>query len=119
VYSLTLDNLTERSRAEVVHEARTQIETIPRVTDLRKAIGNDFRRTDVRATWSVIEETGHPEDVFMIATISCIASSGTYMRSLAEEIAKRLGTVGLAYSIHRHTIGHYNTVAKAWREKFE
>jgi hypothetical protein len=32
------------------------------------------------------------------------------MRSLAEVIAKKLGTCGLAYSIHRKTIGRYFAV---------
>ena len=119
VYSLTLNNLSELSRTDVVREARLQFESIPPVTDVRKAIGNDFRRTDVRATWNTIEMSGRPTDEFIIATITCIASSGTYMRSLAEEIAKRLGTTGLAYSIHRQTIGHYDNVTSSWREKFE
>jgi len=36
-----------------------------------------------------------------------VVSSGTYIRSLAPEIARRVGTVGLAYSIHRTEIGRY------------
>jgi tRNA pseudouridine55 synthase len=119
VYSLTLDKLSELNRADVVREARLQFESIPPVTDARKAIGNDFRRTDVRDTWNTIEMSGQPTDEFTIATITCVASSGTYMRSLAEEIAKRLGTTGLAFSIHRSIIGQYDTATKSWREKFE
>ncbi len=119
IYSLTLDSVSDHHRTEIVREARTQFESIPPVTDLRKAIGNDFRRDDVRATWSTLAESGQPDDIFTIATFTCRASSGTYMRSLAEEIAKRLGTTGLAYSIHRSIIGRYDTTTKSWREKFE
>lgn len=118
VYSLTLETLSTAPRADVVAEARRSIESIPPVTDLRKAIGNDFRRVDVRAAWDTIAESGTPSDTFYIATISCIASSGTYMRSLAEVIATQLGTTGLAFSIDRTTIGHYDAAGKTWTELF-
>lgn len=118
VHALTLTDLTSRTRTEVVTEARQNIESIPPVTDVRKALGNDFRRSDVRAAWNRIATQGEPGDLFTIATIHCIASSGTYMRSLAEEIAKRCGTHGLAYSIHRETLGHYDQDERTWRKTF-
>lgn len=118
VYTLRLDALHTTSREAVVAEARHNIELIPPVTDLRKAIGNDFRRVDVRAAWDMVAKSGEPSDVFCIATMTAIASSGTYMRSLAEAVAKELGTTGLAFSIHRTTIGRYDGIEQVWKEIF-
>lgn len=107
VHSLTCTLLRSMLRNNVHTYASEKIETIPPVTDERKAIGNDFRRTDIRKDWKQFLEGGSPDDAFYIATFTCVASSGTYMRTLAEVIAKELGTCGLAYSIHRTKIGVY------------
>jgi tRNA U55 pseudouridine synthase TruB len=57
-------------------------------------------------------------DLFSVATFTCTSSSGTYMRSLAEEIARKIGSTGLAFYIHRTEIGHYDGVNKIWNERF-
>lgn len=118
IYSLALENISDISRTELVESALAKIALLPTVTDPRKALGNDFRRPEVIRSWETLRETGLPTDRFSVATITCIASSGTYMRSLAEEIAKRLGSGGLALSIHRETIGHYDKAAKTWRQSY-
>jgi tRNA pseudouridine(55) synthase len=107
VYSLTLVKLETKTRTTIYTEVSAKIETIPKVTEVRKALGNDFRRTDVRADWANFNTAGNPHDEFQIATFVCIASSGTYMRSLAEEIGKLAGTKALAYHINRTHIGTY------------
>lgn len=118
IYELSLTNLEQKTRAEVVMEASNKIESIPPVTDPRKAIGNDFRRPDIRESWQKFSKTGSEDELFSIATFSCTASSGTYMRSLAEEIAKKLGTTGLAFYIHRTEIGKYDSINKIWSHTF-
>lgn len=107
IYQLKLKQLYTKTRAEIADAARAKIDTIPLVTDERKALGNDFRRVDVRADWEEFKVAGNSDDQFCIADLHCIASSGTYMRSLAEEITKHLNTIGLAYAIHRTNIGRY------------
>ena len=107
IYSLNVSKVETKTRAQIYTEVSTKIELITPVTDPSKALGNDFRRVDVRKDWKQFEETGHPSDTFTIATFTCIASSGTYMRTLAEVIAKGNNTTGLAYHIHRTTIGQY------------
>ena len=107
IYSLHCTGARTQTRKEVYTYATKKIETIPPVTELRKAIGNDFRREDVRKDWQQFLEKGGQKDIFSIATFTCIASSGTYMRTLSEVIAKEIGTCGLAYSIHRTKIGTY------------
>lgn len=110
VYSLKLNNLRQYSTAEVYAYATEKIETIVKVTAESKAIGNDFRRADVRLSWKKFLETTTSEQIFFVAKFTCIASSGTYMRTLAEMIAKESGTCGLAYSIHRTKIGMYTKI---------
>ncbi len=119
IYKLTVSNLRTVSKEEIVHKARAKIESIPEVTDPNKALGADFRRADVRKSWDEFAESDGP--TYQILSFTCIASSGTYMRSLAEEIGKKLGTCGLAYSIHRTKIGKYLPVHKnvgIWIKKF-
>ncbi len=118
VYDLQLKKIETLTRDEVYTQASQKIESLPKVTDPRKAIGNDFRRPEVRKTWQTFKESSTPEDTFSIAHFTCTASSGTYMRTLAEEIAKGTGTIGLAFSIHREEIGRYDPQTKTWLKSF-
>lgn len=105
IYKLSFRSLRTVSRTDLLQNIREKIETIPPVTDPRKALGEDFRRDAVRRAWNAIEESRAPE--YQVLSFTCTASSGTYMRSLAERIAQRLGTCGLALSIHRTRVGKY------------
>jgi tRNA pseudouridine(55) synthase len=67
--------------------------------------GNDFRNDAICARWHAVLKEG--QERYVIARYRATVSSGTYIRSLAPLIASRLGTVGLAYSIHRSVIGRY------------
>lgn len=119
IYTLKLSELAVMSKAEIVENALQKIESIPKVTDERKALGADFRRDKVRASWHAFAEDG--EDMYQVASFTCVASSGTYMRSLAEELGKRLGTTGLALSIHRTKMGKYIPITSArgfWLKRF-
>ena len=119
IYKTTYRGLCTLSKQEILKTIRAKIETIPPVTDERKALGADFRRDEVRDAWNKIE--GDDQETYQILSFSCIASSGSYMRSLSEKIAKELGTVGLAYSIHRTHIGRYVPIMKNfgfWLRKF-
>lgn len=109
VYKLKLKSTEAMSGDRLYKTASDKIESIPLVTDPRKALGNDFRRDDVRASWKTFHEARR-QDAFTIAQFTCIASSGTYMRSLSEEIARQLGTTGLALSIHRSKIGRFRSL---------
>lgn len=120
IYNLKLLNLTSLPAATLYEQALAKINSIPPVTESRKALGNDFRRTDIRASWQDWLET-HPDQTFPVATIACTASSGTYMRTLTNSIASKHGTEGLALSIHRTHIGHYQELPFGfgyWSKKF-
>lgn len=107
IYRLKLQALRKVSAQEVYVYATEKIETIPKVIEESKALGNDFRRCDVRLAWKQFIDAVEPESPYYIATFTCITSSGTYMRTLAELIANELHTCGLAYSINRTKIGRY------------
>ena len=106
IYKLELLDIQLKTGQEVYEYAAQKIETIPKVTDQRKALGNDFRRDDIRVSWRQFLEAS-ADTQFTVAQLRCICSSGTYMRTLAGVIAQRLDTKGLAYAIHRTQIGTY------------
>ncbi|MFN3692604.1 MAG: hypothetical protein ACK4SL_00720 [Candidatus Paceibacteria bacterium] len=121
IHQLILTKVETKMRAEVVKDALQKINSIPPVTDLRKALGNDFRRTNVRADWDIFKKGGAPSDRFTIAYFRATVSSGTYIRSLAPAIGKDLGVPALAYHIHRTTIGKFvplPIIGGFWRKKF-
>ncbi len=121
VHSLRLTRLETKMRATICEEALAKINTIPPVTDPRKALGADFRRTDVRSDWLAWRDSAPVTDRYVIAHFTCIASSGTYMRSLASELGNRLGTRALAYHIDRTTIGRYLPLPFGlgiWKKRF-
>lgn len=104
IYHIRIDKVRNISGKDVAEEARKKIRSLPEVVEESKALGADFRRTDVEATWNKFLEQ-NAEREFTLIKITCTCSSGTYMRSIAEVIGERLGTCALAYSIHRTEIG--------------
>jgi len=111
VYTLKLESLKEIPTQHLREEMFKKINSFPEVSDPKKALGEDFRREHVRARWNELLPE-HATAHYTVATIYCEASSGTYMRTLAEEIGKRVGAGGLAYAITRTKIG------KLWNTPF-
>lgn len=118
VFSLDLTRVEQKSREEVCDEALSKIETIPPVTEARKALGNDFRRADVRQDWNTVKQNSTLSDKYTVAHFHCIASSGTYMRTLAHVIGQNLHTKGLAWHIHRTEMGMYDPHTKTWTQTY-
>ncbi len=118
IYALALDSLETKSRTDVCAEARLKIDTIPPVTEARKALGNDFRRVDVRQDWENIAKNQSLPEEYHIAHFTCIASSGTYMRTLSQIIGKKMATSGLAWRIHRTRIGTFDPTNQTWTQEY-
>lgn len=124
IYSLKLTTIQTKTRKEVAQEARHKIDLLPEVTEASKALGQDFRRKDVRADWAEISSGNFGPhnsplpDSYKIAHFHCIASSGTYMRSLAHLIGQKLDIGALAWSIHRTNIGIFNPLTSTWTREF-
>lgn len=116
IHQLVVHENTNIEREALYRTATEKIALLPRVTDVKKALGNDFRRPEVLASWEAFRQQGSPRDQFSIVRFTCICSSGTYMRTLADELAKRAGGRGLAFSIHRTDIGRYHD--GTWEQSF-
>jgi tRNA U55 pseudouridine synthase TruB len=59
----------------------------------------DFRLTEISNSWiECLKENG---DEFTILKLEITCSSGTYMRTLAEELGRKVGVASLAFSITR------------------
>ena len=67
-------------------------------------IEGHFRQTAVIDSWKRIKESNQ---IVQIATIEADVSTGTYIRSLAEDISKELNTFGIADNIIRTSVGKY------------
>lgn len=121
IHKLSVTSFQTLDATAVYAYATKKIETIPPVTDMRKALGNDFRRPVVRKAWRSFLDNPTTPTQFQVATFRCIASSGTYMRTLAEIIGSECETTGLAYSIHRAEIGKYQPLPFGfgfWRKRY-
>lgn len=74
-------------------------------TDI-ESVNGDFRQKEIRDCWW---ENLRPlyGEVFDVVTITVQCSSGTYMRSLADELGKMVGIPALAFKIIRTRVGKY------------
>lgn len=117
IYKLHFEDSYLLSKEELKYSIFEKINSIPPVTDESKALGRDFRRVDIRARWNELFEQTRRSD-FLIARFVCVASSGTYMRTLAGEIGKAVGSSGLAFSIKRTNIGTYVPFLTTWLRRF-
>ncbi len=67
-------------------------------------VKGDFRQAEIKKKWN---EIIIPGEKVLISHFKASVSSGTYIRSLAHEMGKKLGTCALAYSIKRTRVGEY------------
>jgi tRNA pseudouridine55 synthase len=67
-------------------------------------VKGDFRQEETKVRWKHLM---NKKELCLISTFRADVSSGTYIRSLAEEMGKKLGTCALAYSIKRTKVGEY------------
>lgn len=118
IFELSVLESQQLPRQEIAATALQKINTIPEVTDPRKALGNDFRRKEVRIDWQELATDFCLPATYLVAQFRCITSSGAYMRTLATLIAKECGTAGLAWHIHRTKIGRYNAEKQAWEKLY-
>ena len=96
---------------KVLQKALEKIAKVPKATDSEnkiensKKLGNDFRREEVIKSWHKWARS--PLAHLQVMKFKCICSSGTYIRTLARDIADEFGTEGVAWSIKRTKIGKY------------
>lgn len=69
-------------------------------------VHGDFRQEEIKSRWN--KELGiMNNEKFLISKFVADVSSGTYIRSLANEMGQKLGTAALAWSIKRTRVGEY------------
>ncbi|MDA8597001.1 hypothetical protein N9L26_01550 [Candidatus Pacebacteria bacterium] len=109
IHQLELLNIGEAPIDALYEHISQKIELVTPVTAESKKAGNDFRRPAVRAAWKKWYDN-RAQETYPIAQFRCVCSSGMYMRTLANEIAKQVCTTGLAYSIMRTKVGRYQSL---------
>jgi tRNA pseudouridine(55) synthase len=95
------------SESVLLHTRVVPVELIAReaIEDIGKVEG-DFRQPMIMKQWQSYIHSHRDKEV-LIATIRITASSGTYMRSIAEWLGKQVGVPALAYKIKRTKLGDH------------
>jgi tRNA pseudouridine55 synthase len=88
---------------EIEKKEMTGEEIAMRVISEIARVTGDFRQEEIVKKWLEFKEEYRSQS-FVIYTVKVVASSGTYMRSLAHDIGVEVGTGALAYSIERTQI---------------
>lgn len=70
-----------------------------------KLVEGDFRQGEIIMGWE--DQLGKGAEEFQIVDFRIVCSSGTYVRSVCNELGKKLKTCGIALSIQRTRIGTY------------
>ena len=75
-------------------------------------VHGDFRQEDICARWRELAQKEGPRSVPVVRlTLAC--ESGTYVRSLAHELGRRLKTAGLLLELQRTVVGPFRLNAPA------
>lgn len=85
----------------------SHIESQKLLSEIATLLGNvrgNFRQKEILIRW---EEILHQKMVFTVKHFEITASSGTYVRGIADEMGKNLNKEALALSIKRTRIGDY------------
>lgn len=107
IYKLTYLGKRDVPAWELLHAVEKKIEALKIDTESTK-LGADFRKDEIRSRWQQL--LGQSNQTFTVVKCEAIVSSGTYIRTLAHAIAQKLGTEGLAFSIHRFKIGRFRAL---------
>ncbi|MES2088319.1 MAG: hypothetical protein V4467_05025 [Patescibacteria group bacterium] len=118
IYNLKLSSIYKISGKLLIENIEKKISLLDPGPETDK-VGNGFRKEEILEKWKSFGDVSAQE--FTVAKFKIITSSGSYIRTIAPLIAEKLGTFGLAYSIHRAKIGHYKSLIKNfgfWRRTF-
>lgn len=114
-----LDELIIPQRTMTVHEIQMHDSYTIKSNRLLKQIlkkidtvEGDFRQEEICTAWKSMLE--NKNDEFIVAKVYINCSAGTYIRSIAQEIGKRLGTGGVLLALKRTRVGDY-TAKKSLR----
>lgn len=81
-------------------------ELLNNISERVSKVDGKFRQTEILEQWNNILKKNSNFN-FLLSTFSICCTSGTYVRSIANEIGQKLGVPSLAYSIKRTKIGDF------------
>lgn len=96
IYGITVDGFETITKAELRERIFSKLATV----------NGDFRQDEVIAGWERYFSFIRKE-TYQIAKITIRCSSGTYVRMIADQLGRNLGTCALALNIKRTKIGEY------------
>jgi tRNA pseudouridine55 synthase len=70
-------------------------------------VSGDFRQAESSRAWDMLKES-HGAESIMLVRLRIQCASGTYIRSLAHELGRRLGTGGIVTDLRRTRVGAWN-----------
>ena len=97
-------NVTIHSIKHIKDYTKSKKDILSKIIANISNLKGNFRQNEIIKSWR--ENTDKITD-FHISQIEVNCSSGTYMRSLAHNLGKQLGTAGLALNINRTNVGQY------------
>lgn len=103
VRALEVTGIELVTREELRERVMTKLALTPLTDDPRKVLGRNFRVDDAHASWEKLF-AATARETFAVARMTVLTSSGVYMRTLADDLAKSAGARALALSIHRSRI---------------
>ncbi len=109
MYSISLKRIESVDILTLSAYIDLALRVVPRDDLESKEAGMDFRQDAIRDAWRELF-TSMPDRSFTILTLTVVAGTGAYMRTLAERLGQALGTSALAVSIHRTRIGRYRAI---------
>lgn len=96
IYDIKLQKIFKLSKKEFISEYLKRIDSVQ----------GDFRQKEIKKRWEKYLQK--KKGGFWIVKIKISCSSGTYVRSLANQIGKKLGYPALALDIKRTKIGEFS-----------
>lgn len=97
IYDINFVNITQISRDDLIRNVREKIDSVD----------GDFRQAQIISRWQEVFGDVKTEQSYSVLTIQVSCSSGTYMRTLAQEIGQLLSIPALAFNIKRLRVGSF------------
>ncbi|MEX0869983.1 MAG: hypothetical protein WDZ39_00965 [Candidatus Spechtbacterales bacterium] len=76
-----------------------------RATERVDMVKGDFRQEKIKAAWQGLSSTMIGERTLPVARVRISCSSGTYVRSIADDLGKRFGTGAVLIGLKRTRVG--------------
>lgn len=99
IYNIHFESLSSKSADELQKEIPHRISKVK----------GTFRQKEILHKWNAFLNE-NSQNNFQLATLTANCSSGTYIRSISNELGLKLGIPSLAYTIERTSIGEYSLV---------